>query len=168
MSALAHTETADQQQAGSGHVPAHVAWQRRSPRVRRAGDGARPQGRPDGEQFAEDATGRVIASCGPARRRATWVDLVLVALVTALAVLGLGLLAEIRMGGESEPLPAKTMLTQLGAGETLTDLARRVAPGRAPAEVIARIHELNASLSNGPHAGQPLWVPDLDADPARP
>ncbi|MCK2243225.1 MULTISPECIES: hypothetical protein [unclassified Crossiella] len=166
MSALTHTETA-QQQAGTGHVPAHVAWQRRSLRVRRAGDGARPHGRPDSELSAEEA-GRVIATCGPARRRATWVDVVLVALVTALAVLGLGLLAELRMGGDTAPLPAKTMLTQLGAGETLTDLARRVAPGRSTAEVVARIHELNSSLSNGPHAGQPLWVPDLDADPARP
>lgn len=165
MSALTHTETT-QQQAGSGHVPHHVAWPQRSMRVRRGSDGARPQGRPDAEP-TEDSAGRVIASCGPARR-AGWLDVLIVAVVTALAVLGLGLLAEVRMSGGGEPLPAKTMLTQLGAGETLTDLARRVAPNHDTAAVIARIHELNASLSNGPHAGQPLWVPDLSVDPARP
>ncbi|MBP2477243.1 hypothetical protein JOF53_006115 [Crossiella equi] len=165
MTALAHTETAERQ-AGSGHVPTQVALQRRSTRVRRAVDHTRPQGRPDAEP-AVGAGGRVIASCG-ASRRTGWLGMVVVAVLTALVVLGLGMLAELRFSSVTGPLPAKTMLTELGAGETLTDLARRIAPEHEPAEVVARIHELNSSLSNGPHAGQPLWVPDLDAPSARP
>jgi hypothetical protein len=85
-----------------------------------------------------------------------------VAGVIALAVVvWLAFLINMRDGGAA--VPAATTVAQVGAGETLWDVARRVVPGTPVAAVVQRIRELNGLDGSSVHAGQPLVVPDGSA-----
>ncbi|MEJ2890474.1 LysM peptidoglycan-binding domain-containing protein [Actinomycetospora aeridis] len=90
--------------------------------------------------------------------------------VAAVAVLGvlLGVLAGVLLGmvvpsgdvpAPSGPAPAGTTVAVVGAGESLTDVAGRVAPGADAGAVVTRIRELNGLEGSAVAPGRPLVVP---------
>lgn len=81
--------------------------------------------------------------------------LVAIAGVACAAVVGLGALAST---GESS-VPQRTSVVRVEPGESLWDLAGRVAPGSDASAVVDRIRELNGGLGGGVTPGQPLTVP---------
>jgi predicted Zn-dependent protease len=78
------------------------------------------------------------------------------ALVSAVAVAGLLVL---RAAVTGEAVPRRTAVVEVRSGETLWDLAGRVAPDSPPAAVVERIRELNGMHGSTLHPGQPLLVP---------
>jgi LysM repeat protein len=72
------------------------------------------------------------------------------------------LLSALEWGGPSSPseLPATTSVVQVGAGETLWDVARRVAPHADQQAVVDRIRTLNGLVGSAVQPGQQLRVPD--------
>ncbi|MFF0501709.1 LysM peptidoglycan-binding domain-containing protein [Nocardia aobensis] len=77
------------------------------------------------------------------------------ALLTAAAVCGLLGVAQLRDAGS----PASTQTVQVQPGESLSDLAQRVAPGDAVRDTVARIVELNGLRGPEVAAGRTLVVP---------
>ncbi|MCL2536474.1 MAG: LysM peptidoglycan-binding domain-containing protein [Nocardiaceae bacterium] len=77
--------------------------------------------------------------------------------VTACAVLGLGALANLT--GASGAVPTETAAVRVQTGETLSDVASRVAPGAPVGSVVDRIMELNEMSSAAVRAGQTLLAP---------
>lgn len=60
----------------------------------------------------------------------------------------------------SPGLPAQTAVIRVGGGETLWDVARRVAPQSDQRAVVHRIRELNGIVGSAIEPGQRLQVPD--------
>jgi hypothetical protein len=86
--------------------------------------------------------------------------------VAAVVVLGallgvlLGVLAGLVVPGAAPaPVPAGTSVAVVGAGESLDDVAGRVAPGADAGAVVARIRELNDLTGSAVAPGRPLVVP---------
>lgn len=77
------------------------------------------------------------------------------ALLTAAAVCGLVGVAQLRDTGG----PASTQTVQVQPGESLSDLAQRVAPKDAVRDTVARIVELNGLRGTEVAAGRTLVVP---------
>jgi len=92
----------------------------------------------------------------PARRRCRPVHLVMAAVVTLAVVGALGWLGH----GRSAQLPVETAVVRVGAGETLWDVAQRVAPESDPRAVVERIRQLNRIEGSAVQPGQQLQVPD--------
>jgi hypothetical protein len=92
----------------------------------------------------------------PLFRRVRPAQLVVAAAVTLAVVGGLGWLSQ----GAGEPIPADTAIVRVGAGETIWDVAQRVAPESDPPAVVARIRQLNRIEGSALQPGQQLWVPD--------
>jgi predicted Zn-dependent protease len=82
----------------------------------------------------------------------TWV--LAVASVACAAVVGLGALAN----GVAPQVPEETTVVRVKLGESLWELAGRVAPNSDKAAVVDRIRELNA-VDGALQPGQPLTVP---------
>lgn len=117
----------------------------------------RPPGRSDRPATAEP---RVIATgCAPAAPEQAaplplrW--LFVLGVVVCLAVIGVGLLA----GAGPAPVPEATTVVRVQPGESLWELADRVAPGADAEAVVGRIQELNGLQSSALRPGQPLRVP---------
>lgn len=136
--------------AGSGVgpgllLPAGPRAPRRLPRDRRPVDPAPvPTRRP------------TVASCEETYARRRFVALLGVAAASAAAVIGLGLLAA-STGGDG--VPDRTAITEVRGGETLWDIASRVAPDSPRQAVVERIRLLNGMEGSTLHPGQPLVVP---------
>ncbi|HEY0451308.1 hypothetical protein [Actinophytocola sp.] len=81
--------------------------------------------------------------------------LLAVAGVMCLVVVGLGMLA----GSGASSVPSRTTVVRVQSGESLWELAGRVAPGSDPSAVVDRIRDLNGGLGGGVKPGQPLTVP---------
>ncbi|MFC5141284.1 hypothetical protein ACFPK1_23810 [Actinomycetospora rhizophila] len=87
--------------------------------------------------------------------------------LAAVAVLGvvLGLLVGVLAGlvvpsgAPAGPAPTGTSVAVVGAGESLADVAGRVAPGADTAAVVSRIRELNGLEGSAVVPGRPLVVP---------
>lgn len=92
----------------------------------------------------------------PAHRRA--LQVVIAGVVTLAVVCGLAVLGQVAAGGPA--VPATTAVVQVGAGETVWDVARRVAPDAATPAVVQRIRELNGMAGSELRPGQQLTVPD--------
>lgn len=101
---------------------------------------------------------RVIAatSCAP-RRQMPFLVLVATGAAVCLAVVGLGTLAS--SVGPDPAVPAGTEVVFVKPGESLSEVAARVAPSFDTSAVVDRILELNGGLTQGVRAGQPLRVP---------
>lgn len=56
--------------------------------------------------------------------------------------------------------PARTAVIRVGAGETVWDVARRVAPQSDQTAVVERIRQLNGIVASDILPGQQLRVPD--------
>lgn len=98
---------------------------------------------------------RVVASttCRP-RQRISVLSLITFGAAVCLAVVGLGVLA----GAGQSQVPARTEVVRVQPGETLSDLAARMAPSSDRGAVVDRILELN-TVGGGIQPGQPLRVP---------
>ena len=97
---------------------------------------------------------RVVATCAPRRPRLSAVWVLAVASVACAAVYGLGALSS-----AVEPsLPSETTVVRVQPGESLWELAGRVAPRSDASAVVERIRELNG-VEGAVEPGQPLTVP---------
>lgn len=98
-----------------------------------------------------------VAACRRVFLRRRVAALLLGTLVVAGIVIGLSLLA----AAASEPaVPDRTIVVEVAPGETLWELAERVAPASPTQQVVDRIKELNGIQGITIHPGQPLIVPD--------
>ncbi len=88
-------------------------------------------------------------------RRNGLARLVARAAVTLAVVGGLGWLGQ----APSPEVPAETAVARVGAGETVWDVARRVAPGYDQRAVVERIRQLNGMAGSAVQPGQQLQVP---------
>lgn len=88
--------------------------------------------------------------------RSRLANVVAAATVTVAIVGGLGWIGQDASAG----IPVKTAVTRVGGGETLWDVARRVAPQADQGAVVHRIRELNGIVGSAIEPGQPLQVPD--------
>ena len=82
-------------------------------------------------------------------------NLVVAVMVTMVLVGGLGWLGQARDPG----LPAHTAIVRVGAGETVWDVAARVAPEADRRAVVERIRQLNGLVGSAVTPGQQLQVP---------
>lgn len=101
---------------------------------------------------------RVVATpeCGPRRSASPVALLVAVALTVAALVYGFGVYA----GAMADStVPTATTVVRVAEGETLSELAARMAPGSDVSAVVDRIRELNGLGSAELFPGQPLTVP---------
>ncbi|WP_242676673.1 LysM peptidoglycan-binding domain-containing protein [Rhodococcus sp. ABRD24] len=78
--------------------------------------------------------------------------------ITASIVVGLDALANLSVG-VSDGVPAETGAVHVRGGESLSDVAARVAPDAPVAKVVDRIMQLNDMSSAGVRAGQTLIAP---------
>lgn len=125
----------------------------RSVATRRAvADPTRPAGRgvPAARTLAPVA-------CGHRRSPVPLSLVIALAVAVCLAVVGLAVLAN--LGAGSSSVPSQTAVVRVEPGETLLQLAERVAPGSDPSAVVERIQELNGLAGASIRPGQPLTVP---------
>lgn len=78
------------------------------------------------------------------------------AAVALVVVGGLGWLGQAPSAG----VPAETAVIRVGAGETVWDVAQRVAPKSDQRAVVERIQQLNGIAGSAIQPGQELQVPD--------
>jgi len=118
----------------------------------------------DGQRTASPARGRALASAvgtvetvrSPAQRTGRGARLVAAVTVTLAVVGGLGWIGQ----GTHPRFPTNTVVVQVGAGETIWDVARRVAPRSDQRDVVERIRQLNQIVGSAVSPGQQLQVPD--------
>ncbi len=116
-----------------------------------------------GRRLACSAQGRVLApavggaqAAHPSALRSGRVRRVVAAVTVTLAVVGgLGWIGP----GASPGIPAQTAVVRVGAGETVWDVARRVAPQSDQSAVVERIRQLNGIVGSAITPGQQLQVP---------
>lgn len=99
---------------------------------------------------------RSRAPHGRARTQVEFPTMLAGLLCSALVALGLFGLAQLR---SNPTVPGATAVVQVRGGESLGQLAARVAPQARVDQVVERIVELNALEGAGVHAGQSLVVP---------
>ncbi len=92
----------------------------------------------------------------PALRSARVASLVAAVMVTLAVVGGLSWLGQAASPG----VPAHTAVIRVGAGETVWDVAARVAPRSDQRGVVERIRQLNRMVDSAIQPGQQLQVPD--------
>ena len=117
--------------------------------------GRRPVRRPAGLTAASPVR-PAVTSCASAHGLGRAAALLLAVLV---AVIVAGLLV-LRAAAADDGVPQRTAVVEVRNGETLWDLAERVAPQSPPKAVVERIRELNGMQGSTVHPGQPLLVPD--------
>ena len=119
----------------------------------------RDAARPPARQHPASASPRLLTpvACGH-RRAPVPLSLVLVlAVAVCLAVVGLAVLANSAAG--TPDVPRRTSVVRVEPGESLLQLAGRVAPGSDLSAVVDRIRELNGLTGSELRPGQPLTVP---------
>jgi len=106
-------------------------------------------------------TGIAMSHAPHARRQVSTAVTIALAGMAALITLWLGSLAQFSGDRAAAPVPAPDQLAvvQVQAGETLQDLALRVAPGASAVQVAERIRDLNNLDSVAVDAGQTLIAP---------
>jgi LysM domain-containing protein len=132
--------------------------------VRRSASSSRrgPQPhRPAGAPLRYRGTGVLMSRASNRRRPVTPMATVMLALVAAAITVWLGLVAQ--MGSPSESpaaqTPARLAVVQVQTGESLEQLAQRVAPDAPVRSVVAQIRDLNELRSASVDAGQTLIAP---------
>ncbi|MCA1671884.1 MAG: LysM peptidoglycan-binding domain-containing protein [Actinobacteria bacterium] len=93
------------------------------------------------------------------RRPTQWDRVLRVAGAAAVTLAVVGALSWLGQAA-SAGLPTETSVVRVGAGETVWDVAVRVAPESDPRAVVQRIRELNGMTSSAVQPGQQLQVPD--------
>jgi hypothetical protein len=116
--------------------------------------------RPGGAPMRHRGTGVLVSRAPHRRRPITPVTTVLLALVAAGITVWLGLVAQFgEVVGEPAPVPDRLAVVQVQMGETLQQVAGRVAPDAPVSQVVDRIRELNQLDSVAVDAGQTLIAP---------
>lgn len=123
-------------------------------RPRVAGGGA---GSPWPHREPAGVAGGAPAVPAVVRRRRVAALVVLGVVLGALVGVLLGLV--VPSGVPAGAPPAGTTVAVVGSGESLSDVAGRVAPGADTGAVVARIRELNGLDGSSVAAGRPLVVP---------
>jgi hypothetical protein len=108
----------------------------------------------------------IAMSVSPHRKRpVTLLTTLGLALVAGVITLWLGLVANLGQmangdsGGSAAPVPDRLAVVRVEAGESLQDVAHRVAPDAPARQVADRIRELNDLNSPAVAAGQTLIAP---------
>ena len=121
--------------------------------------------RPAGAPMRYRGSG-VAMSAAPHRKRpvtlATTVGLALLAGIITLwlgLVANLGQMANDDSAGSAAPVPDRLAVVRVESGESLQDVARRVAPDAPARQVVERIRDLNDLNSPTLAAGQTLIAP---------
>ncbi|MDZ7913132.1 MAG: LysM peptidoglycan-binding domain-containing protein [Rhodococcus sp. (in: high G+C Gram-positive bacteria)] len=122
-------------------------------------DGEHDSSRPYGGSFAHrNRVGVSRVEHEVQAEDVSWKTVFLGAVFTAMAVLalvGIGALSS----GDVAATNGATDVVRVAAGESLSDIAAKVAPGQAVGSVIEQIMDLNAMSSSGLAVGQTLIVP---------
>ncbi|MGV0851484.1 LysM peptidoglycan-binding domain-containing protein [Mycolicibacterium phlei] len=130
--------------------------------VRRPANRRRPRPvRPGGAPARYRGTGVLMSRASHRRRPITPATTVLLSLVAAGITVWLGLVAQFGgvVGASPAAVPERLAVVQVQTGETLHQLARRVAPDAPASEVVQQIRELNQLNSAAVDAGQTLIAP---------
>ncbi len=130
--------------------------------IGRAGQAGRQRGRqrPGGAPLQYRGSGVLVSRASRRRRPITPAATVLLALVAAAITLWLGLVAQ--AGGVVGPqaeVPGRLAVVQVHTGESLQEVAQRVAPHAPVTDVVAEIRELNQLETVALTAGQTLIAP---------
>ena len=105
-------------------------------------------------------TGVVMSRATHRRRPITPATTVLLALVASAITVWLGLVAQFGgVTGVEAPVPDRLAVIQVQTGETLQQVAHRVAPDAPVGQVVERIRQLNQLDSVALDAGQTLIAP---------
>jgi hypothetical protein len=116
--------------------------------------------RPSAAPLRYRGTGVMMSRASHRRRPITPATTVLLALIAAGITVWLGLVAQFGgVTGGAAPVPARLAVVQVQAGESLQQVAHRVAPDSPVAQVVDRIRELNQLDSVAVDAGQTLIAP---------
>jgi LysM domain len=130
------------------------------PRYHRA---AQRRRRPGGAPMRYRGPGVAMSRASHRRRPITPATTVGLALLAALITVWLGVVAQfggvVGNASSSMPMPDTLAVVQVQAGETLQQVAHRVAPDAPVAHVVERIRELNQLESASLDAGQTLIAP---------
>jgi hypothetical protein len=131
------------------------------PGVRPAGTRRRPASRrPGGAAVRYRGTGVLMSRASHRRKPITPFTTVVLALVAAAITVWLGLVAQFGgVTGESASVPDRLAVVQVQTGETLQQVAHRVAPDAPVSQVVDRIRELNKLDTVALDAGQTLIAP---------
>jgi hypothetical protein len=119
--------------------------------------------RPHGAALPYHGTGVLMSRASNRRRPITPMTTVVLALIAAAITVWLGLVALV--GGAAEQPDATTSVTsrlavvQVQSGESLRQLAQRIAPDAPTGDVVNQIRELNELDSPAVDAGQTLIAP---------
>src|SRR5689334_19428354 len=116
--------------------------------------------RPGGAPLQYRGSGVLVSRASHRRRPITPAATVLLALVAAAITLWLGLVAQ--AGGVVGPkaeVPGRLAVVQVHTGESLQEVAQRVAPHAPVTDVVAEIRELNQLETVALTAGQTLIAP---------
>ena len=130
-------------------------------RSRSAAAARRPRShRPAGAAMRYRGTGVLVSRASHRRRPITPATTVVLALIAGAITLWLGLVAQSGgvVGSEAE-IPGRLAVVQVEAGESLQQVAQRVAPDAPVGDVIERIRELNELESVALDPGQTLVAP---------
>lgn len=120
----------------------------------------RPQ-RPHGAAFPHRGTGVLMSRASHRRRPLTPAGTVVLALIAGVITVWLGFVAQ--LGGPAADVPASVptqlAVVQVQAGETLHQLAQRIAPDAPAGALVDEIRELNKLETSTVGAGQTLIAP---------
>ena len=116
--------------------------------------------RPCGAPLRYRGTGVLTSRTSHRRRPITPVTTVVLALLAAAITVWLGLVAQFGgVVGTTAEVPNRLAVIQVQAGETLQQVAERVAPDAPVGQVVERIRELNQLDTVALEAGQTLIAP---------
>jgi hypothetical protein len=116
--------------------------------------------RPGGAPLHYRGTGVLMSRTSHGRRPITPATTVVLALIASAITVWLGLVAQFGgVTGGDAPVPDRLAVIQVQTGETLQQVAHRVAPDAPMGQVVERIRELNHLDSVALDAGQTLIAP---------
>jgi LysM domain len=116
--------------------------------------------RPAGSPLRYRGAGVLMSRASHRRKPITPVTTVVLALVAAAITVWLGLVAELGASTDAAaPVPGRLAVVQVHTGESLQQLAQRVAPDAPTGAVVDQIRQLNELDSAAVDAGQTLIAP---------
>lgn len=105
-------------------------------------------------------TGILMSRASHRRKPVTPMATVVLALVAAAITVWLGLIAHFGYAQQSPaPAPARLAVVQVEAGESLEQLAQRIAPDASVGAIVEQIRDLNQLRTSAVDAGQTLVAP---------